>query len=50
MILARLADGSDAAASYPRVQIELWLAERRINVVGGRVDLAVCMGALDDST
>jgi DNA-binding transcriptional LysR family regulator len=37
-------------ASYPGVQIELRLTERRINIIGDGVDLAVRMGTLDDSS
>ena len=36
-------------AAYPDVQIELRLTERRINIIGDGIDLAVRMGALDDS-
>lgn len=36
-------------AAYPDVQVELRLTERRINIIGDGVDLAVRMGALDDS-
>lgn len=34
---------------YPALQVELRLTERRINIVAEGVDLAVRMGALDDS-
>ncbi len=37
------------AAAYPDVQVELRLTERRINIIGEGVDLAVRTGALDDS-
>ena len=36
-------------AAYPDVQIELRLTERRINIIGDGIDLAVRMGTLDDS-
>lgn len=36
-------------AAYPDVQVELRLTERRINIIGDSIDLAVRMGALDDS-
>ena len=36
-------------AAYPDVQVELRLTERRINIIGDGVDLAVRMGTLDDS-
>ena len=36
-------------AAYPDVQVELRLTERRINSIGDGIDLAVRMGALDDS-
>src|SRR5258708_984211 len=36
-------------AAYPDVQVELRLTERRINIIGDGIDLAVRMGALDDS-
>ena len=36
-------------AAFPDVQIELRLTERRINIIGDGIDLAVRMGALDDS-
>ncbi|MDF0490350.1 LysR family transcriptional regulator [Sphingomonas sp. H39-1-10] len=35
--------------AYPDVQIELRLTERRVNIVSDGIDLAVRMGALDDS-
>lgn len=34
---------------YPALQVELRLTERRINIVAEGIDLAVRMGALDDS-
>ena len=36
-------------AAYPDVQVELRLTERRINIIGDGIDLAVRMGTLDDS-
>lgn len=36
-------------ADYPDVQVELRLTERRVNIIGEGIDLAVRMGALDDS-
>lgn len=39
----------DLARSYSDVQIDLRLTERRVNIVGDGIDLAVRMGALDDS-
>lgn len=36
-------------ARYPALQVELRLTERRLNVVAEGIDLAVRMGALDDS-
>src|SRR5512132_1866597 len=36
-------------AAYPDVQVELRLTERRINIIGDCIDLAVRMGTLDDS-
>lgn len=35
--------------AYPDLQIELRLTERRVNIVSDGIDLAVRMGALDDS-
>jgi len=37
------------AAAYPEVQVELRLTERRVNIIGEGIDLAVRTGALDDS-
>jgi len=37
------------AAAYPDVQVELRLTERRVNIIGEGIDLAVRTGALDDS-
>ena len=37
------------AAAYPDVQVELRLTERRINIIGDGIDLAVRTGTLDDS-
>lgn len=37
------------SADYPNVQVELRLTERRVNIIGEGVDLAVRMGSLDDS-
>lgn len=39
----------ELTAAYPDVQVELRLTERRINIIGDGIDLAVRMGALDDS-
>jgi DNA-binding transcriptional LysR family regulator len=39
----------DLSTRHPDLQVELRLTERRINMVGEGVDLAVRMGALDDS-
>jgi DNA-binding transcriptional LysR family regulator len=39
----------DLAVNYPDVQVELRLTEYRVNIVGEGVDIAVRMGALDDS-
>lgn len=36
-------------AAYPDVQVELRLSERRDNIIGDGIDLAVRMGMLDDS-
>lgn len=36
--------------TYPDVQIDLRLTERRVNIVGEGIDLAVRMGRLDDSS
>lgn len=37
------------AADFPDVQVELRLSEQRANIIGEGIDLAVRMGALDDS-
>lgn len=37
------------AGDYPDVQVELKLSEQRVNIIGEGIDLAVRMGALDDS-
>ncbi len=37
------------ATDYPDVQVELRLTERRVNIISDGIDLAVRMGALDDS-
>jgi len=39
----------ELTAAYPDVQVELQLTERRVNIVGEGIDLAIRMGALDDS-
>lgn len=39
----------DFAAAYPEVQVELRLTERRVNIIGDGIDLAVRTGALEDS-
>lgn len=35
--------------AYPDLQVELRLSEQRVNIIGEGIDLAVRMGALDDS-
>ncbi len=37
------------AAAYPEVQVELRLTERRVNIIGEGIDLAVRAGMLEDS-